>query len=397
MHRLTAAAIVATCVAGQLPGQAPPAPGALPPTVLDPVVLKPAGPLSPAEVTKQRAATIKALKEDLRSFDPATVAVRQVEGRWAVLGGSELLRDFGQDRGAALETARLIQDLRINQIGTMSGCRPPLLYGLTDGKAPRGSNARITVMPISARTIRAESVGGTWVLTDGSKGLYDFGTDAESARQAAVLFWKYGFNQVGVIGGPEPVLLVPLIDPRQKALDKSNPLPNPTPLGVIQDVSRTSLLLPGNVYAGPKTPIDSTKLQVVRRSGDCLLVHGDEVLGQFGANESTARGAMKALQAARVTEVVRVGEVGFPLFLSTGQPVHGAPLGAMKTSIRGDRLKVQKVRDSWWVFEDIRPVIEAGTKADAELLVLVIRYFDLKSLSQFGRPDAGLKILTLGR
>jgi hypothetical protein len=106
---------------------------------------------------------------------------------------------------------------------------------------------------------------------------------------------------------------------------------------------------------------------------------------------------MKALQDTRATEFVRLGDGSFPLFLADGQPVHGEPLGATKTSLRAERLKVQKVRDSWWLFEENRPVIEAGTKGDAELMVQVIRLYDLKTLCVFGQKETGLRLLTAGR
>jgi hypothetical protein len=73
-------------------------------------------------------------------------------------------------------------------------------------------------------------------------------------------------------------------------------------------------------------------------------------------------------------------------------------LSATKISFRPDRLKVQKLRDKWWIFEDIRPVLEIGTQADAELMIRVIRSFDLKSLCLFGRPESGgLRLFTAGR
>jgi hypothetical protein len=290
----------------------------------------------------------------------------------------------------------VIRDLRVTQVGAVPGAQPEFLYWLTDGKAPRGSNTQLVVMPVSARSIRAEQVGGTWVVTDGTKGLYDFGKDAEAAKRAAVVFWKYGFNQIGVIGGPQPAFVYPLADPRQAALDRVSPVPPPSPVGVLQDVSRTSLLLPGNLYGGPKIPLDVTKLEVVRRS-EWLLVYGNEVLGRFGSVEHEARAAMKALRDTRAMELVRLGEGGFPIFLANSQPVHGEPLAATKTSLRAERMKVQKVRDSWWIFEDNRPVLEVGTKGDAELLLQVIRLYDLKTLCVFGQKETGLRLLTAGR
>jgi hypothetical protein len=395
MTRFTMAVLVA-CFCRPVFAQPPAPPQMLPTTVLDPASTRPPGPLSPAEATKQRDAIIAALKEELRSFDPGTVTAGQVDGRWQVRAGSELLKDFGPDRGSAFETVRVIRDLRVTQVGAVPGARPEFLYWLTDGKAPRGANTQLVVMPVSARSVRAEQVGGTWVVTDGMKGLYDFGKDAEAAKRAAVVFWKYGFNQIGVIGGPQAAFVYPLADPRQAALERLAPVPPPSLVGVLQDVSRTSLLLPGNLYGGAKIALDATKLEVVRR-GEWLLVHGDEVLGRFASVEHEARAALKALRDTRATELVRLGEGGFPLFLANGQPVHGEPLAATKTSLRADRLRALKVRDSWWVFEENRPVIQAGSKGDAELIVQVIRLYDLKTLCVFGQKEGGLHLLTAGR
>jgi hypothetical protein len=146
-------------------------------------------------------------------------------------------------------------------------------------------------------------------------------------------------------------------------------------------------------------PINVEKLTIVRGPGGKVqLVHGDDVLATFGGSEVEARMAKRALEDAHVTELARIGSTGFPLFLSNGQPVHGEPLGASRLSIRADRLKVQKIRDNWWVDEDIRPLVEVGTKEDAELLIRVMRYFDLRLVCLIGRPEAGgLRLLTIGR
>src|SRR5262245_2151581 len=396
MGRLGTAVVVAASFGGSVLAQPAGPPQVLPTTVLDPASTRAAGPLSPAEAAKQRDAMIAALKEELRSIDPGTVTAGQVDGRWQVRAGSELLNDFGPDRGSAVETARVIREMRVTQFGSVPGARPEFRYWLTEGKAPRGTNTQLVVVPVSARSVRAEQVGGTWVVTDGTKGLYDFGKDAEAAKRAAVVFWKYGFNQLGVIGGPHPALVYPLADPRLAALERVAPVPPPSLVAVLQDVSRTSLLLPGNLYAGPKLALELTQLEVVRR-GEWLLVYGNEVLGRFGSVEHDARGALKALRETRATELIRLGDGGFPLFLANGQPIHGEPLTAAKTSLRAERLKVMKVRDSWWVFEENRPVIEAGSKADAELLLQVIRLYDLKTLCVFGQKETGLRLLTAGR
>jgi len=399
MPRRLLVALVGAIAAAPALAQPAPSPELLPPTVLEPVVLKAPGPLSPAEAAQQRDATIKALKEEIVKFDPGAVTARAVDGHWQVRTSTEVLKDFGFDRGAAIEAARFIQELRVNQMGTVKGSNPPCEYWLVDGKAPRVMNTRAVILPVTARAIRAEQVGGTWVVTDGSKGLHDFGNNADAARQAAAVYWKYGFNQLAVIGAPQPAMLVPLTDPQQADREKSAPVHLPSPLGVFGDVAKTSLLLPGNVYAGPKVRIDPEKLAIARREGgNVVLVHGDDVIARFGGGEMEARTAMKALQDARVTEMARIGSTGFPLFLANGQPIPGEPLGATRMSIRADRLKTQKIRETWWVCEDFRPLVEAGTKDDAELLARVIKYFDLRMVCTIGRPETGgLRLLTMGR
>jgi hypothetical protein len=398
MHFRVLATLFTTVAAGAALAQPPAAPGVLPPTVLEPVVLKPAAPPSPAEAARQREAIIKNLKEDLVTFDPAAVTARAVDGRWQVRTATDVLKDFGADRASAMEAVRLIQDLRVNQVGTVKGSNPPFEYWLADGKPPRVANARAVVLPVSSRSVRPENVGGTWVVTDGSKGLYDFGPDADGAKRAATVYWKYGFNQLGVVGSPQPTMLVPLTDPVQAGREKTAPPPATAALSLLNDVSRTSLLLPGNVYAGPKKAIDASRLQVVRRDrGEVVLVHGDEVLARFGSSEVEARAAMRALQDGQVTEVARIGSTGLHLFLTNGQPIHGSPLGAAKANLRADRVKVQKIRESWWVTEDNRPLIEAGTRDDAELLIQVIKVYDLHTICTFGRPESGgLRLLTMG-
>jgi hypothetical protein len=398
MKRVAIATILGMFFAGAAFAQTSPPPRPLPPSLADSAREKPAKPLSPADVARQREATIRDLKENLLAFDPQSLTAERVDGRWLVRTGKEILKDYGPDRSAALEASRCLQDLRFNQLGSIPGSNPPFEYWLLDGKAARGSNAKLVVIPVAAQAVRAELVGGTWMLTDGAKGLYDFGTDGEAAKRAAVVFWKYGFNQIAVVGAPRPTMFIPLIDLRQIDRAKSAMQPAPAPLAVLNDATKTSLLLPGDVYAGPKVPFDPTRMTAVRQATEWTLTLNEDVLGRFGSEESTARSAMKAIKDAKPTEVARIGEARIPLFLANSQPIHAEPLGIPRTTLRSDRMKVQKVRESYWLFEDARPVLEVGTKFDAELLLKVIRTYDLKNLSFFGRPEAGgLKFLTAGR
>src|SRR5207244_9033817 len=142
-----------------------------------------------------------------------------------------------------------------NRGGRGPGSNPAVRIRPGGGKGPRVLNMRAVVVPLMARSVHAEQVGGTWVVTDGSKGLYDFGADVDACRRAATVCWKYGFNQLGLVGEPRPAMLVPLTDPRQAQVEKATPVVLASGLAVLNDVSKTSLLLPGDVYAGPKRAI----------------------------------------------------------------------------------------------------------------------------------------------
>ncbi len=391
------AAIVAICVGVPALAQTPNSPTSPTPKPLPKSVVNP-GRERPVDPAKLRAEAIRELKEELKVFDPTSIIARKVEGRWQVWSAKEMLQDFGLNREAAIETAKVAQDLRLTHMGVVPGSRPEFVYWLADGKAPRLTNGQLTVVPISGPAVRAEEIGGTNVLTDGSRGLYDFGNDAIGAKRAAVVFWKYGFNRLAVVGGTRAVLLIPVLDPWQADKDKGAPLPAPSPLGVVNDVARTSLLLPGNVYAGPKTAIDPQKCELVRREGNWVLVHGDAVLGRFGLSEMQGRYALKAIKDANPSEFARIGSGARPLFLNAGNPIHGEPLGVTKKTFRPDRVKIVKVDQTWWLYDETRPLLDVGTKSDAELWLKAVQTLELRAVCVMGRPEeGGLAFFTAGR
>src|SRR5262245_40984367 len=175
MKRQGLAVVMAAWISGIAFAQSAPPVKGIPTSLPGPIRDKPP---SPADIARKRDEDVKGLKEDLRSFDPDAVTVKRFEGRWLLQTRTEVLRDFGPDRDSAMDAARVIQDLRANQLGTVPGARPPFEYWLVDGKAPKAANGKMVFFPIVARSIRAEAVGGAWVLTDGAKAIYDFGTDA---------------------------------------------------------------------------------------------------------------------------------------------------------------------------------------------------------------------------
>lgn len=337
------------------------------------------------------------VEEELQSFDPFRLELRFIDKRWVIHHGDVPIKEFGSNRDAAVEAIRAVQDIRANQLGSVPGGRPPFEYFLTDGKPSRHVNGKVTIVPINSRGIRAEQIGGAWVVTDGLKSLHDFGANEASAKQAAAIYLKYGFNQLGIVGGDSPIMVYPIFDQRHADREARTPPINQEPLKVVGEVAQTSFLLPGNVYGGPKYPIDHSKVAIERRSGEWHLFHGEHVLGKFGTNELAARHALKAMQDSKPNEVAFVGARRLPVFLSHGAAIRGDAMGAIRQTINPDRVKVQQVRDTWWVYDDSRPVLEIGTKSEAIVMVKAIQALGIRSISTLGRVDQGMLFMTAGR
>lgn len=382
-------------VAGGAVAQGPEAPQVLPPTVIGvPRADLPASPPLPVI----RNGTPSKPVDQIERFDPTTLAVTKTDGRFTLTADKLTLRDFGYDRVTAEETARILRELQVNEVVTVPGSRPPFQVWLRDGKPATGMASRQIFLPVTTSALRAESVGGVWVVTDGARAFFDFGTEAASAKVAAALLLKHGFNQMGMVGSPRPTVLYPLYDKWTAERAKLQPAVMPSPLGVLDDIAQKNLILPGNVLAGPKAALDAEQLKVVRsRAGEWMLMHNEEVMGRFGSVEYAARAALKSIQDAKVNQVVRVGSKKVPIFLSDGQAMRGRPLGGTNVTFRPDRLKVQQVRGGWWLVEENRPMIEGGTKADAELLLKTLQHLRLTLSSQFGFAETGgMRFLTVG-
>ena len=391
---------------GGLAAQTPEEPLVLPPTIigaprpntpgsLPPQLLRDGMPPVAVETADKPAPKLLA---QTQKFDAGELTVTKAEGRLVLTDGKRTLRDFGYDKASADETLIVIRELGVDQTITIPGSRPLFQIWLKDGKPVRSVASRQVFLPMIAGNLRAESVGGVWVVTDGARAFFDFGVDPEAAKQAAALLIRHGFNQIGLIGNPRPTVMYPMFDKWTAERMKNQPVAQASALAVLDDVVQKNLVLPGNVLAGQKSMIDQAQLQAVRsKTGDWTLMHNEDVLGKFGSSEFAARGALKALQEGKINQVVLVGANKFPIFLAEGQPMRGRPLGSTAVNFRPERLKPQLVRDQWWLAEDSRPYINAGKKADAELLIKVIQHYHLTLIAQYGCAETGgLRFLTTG-
>src|SRR5204863_796322 len=77
--------------------------------------------------------------------------------------------------------------------------------GVINGPAVTAAGAKL-VVPIDLRTVRVEAVRGVWCLRDDFNIHFNFGPVKQDAEQALAVVQRYGFNRIGVVGAPNPVM-----------------------------------------------------------------------------------------------------------------------------------------------------------------------------------------------
>src|SRR5262245_10764750 len=345
--------------------------------------------------------TPPSVSEPLVQFDPTTLKLVQAENRYQLWADKKLLKDFGPLHKEAEEAVRIIRELGLSRYGTIPGAQPPFEYWLADGwatepVAPAARGALRQVIPIDNHTLRVEQVAGVWCLRDARKVLYNFGRSKESAQSALALCKKYAFNLLGVVGNPNPLMTVLMVDPYAGPQVKQAAA---NPLEMADSLSRIGLVLPQVGHVGTHTMIESRRLDVLRDRDGWRLLHGADVIASFGLDEQSARAALRALQDWKVNEMARVGSTGVTLFLVNGRAPRGVPLGMTPRDFSPTQLQVQQANASWWLCESGRPILDCGGEEEGALLLKVIQFYGFDQLVRLGHPlqEGGLKLLVKRR
>jgi hypothetical protein len=394
--------------------------------------------------------------EKIQTFDPHTVHLGWVGRHWQVLAGDTLLKDFGPRESDARQAVRVIQELHLNQHGTVGGPNPVMEYWLADGHAPSSPAGGLRALPLVPQGLRVEQKDGQWCLRDSQRVLFNFGTNADDARQALTVMRKYGFSQVGLVGQGAPSMYLFLARP--DSANTPQPLPGahstasssrrlnvphfsrqarppemptqqagaiapadlaklasafptlltqPTP-GVRPDrpaaplwrekltFSGRSHLPAGMVPTAERIPFDWRQAQVRLDNADWRLTAGTQELANFGSDEQAARRALTALRHYRFTEEWRVGAPtpSFTYFLANGQAPRGVMLGVNAVTFRPEALKVRQVEGKYALYSGEQVLARFGARPDeAERLLEVIKRNQFDRLCNLGDGTHGMTFL----
>ena len=143
-------------------------------------------------------------REDCLPMNPNALAVKNINGSWKIVSGSEWLFDFGNKQDEAAQSLKIIRRYDMNQVCYIGRPGPSFQYLLSNGRAPSGSFPGEDCISFNPGNLRVERIRGNWTITDGSHAVFAFGDKESEAQDALRIIRKYGFTQSCFVGRPDP-------------------------------------------------------------------------------------------------------------------------------------------------------------------------------------------------
>jgi hypothetical protein len=369
-------------------------------------------------------------QENLATFDYRLADVQWQGDHWQLVAAGTVLKDFGRREAEANEALRIVRELRLTQHGTVGTPRPVMEYWLADGQAPRAFDTRLRLVNFDPQALRVEQVQGQWCVRDARTTLFNFGAHTEDAFKALDVIHRHGFNQVGFVGQPIPVLIYFLAGEARPAAAPLKPLPTltsrthqpadagahqpagfqptsfpsvtptkglpgsglpPATFPIGRQLNTPNPLLPNAAEVGDRVPIDWRQVQARQEERVWKLAYGDYVLARFGSNEREAKQAQSVLSYYHFTEQCLVGKAPavFSYYLVNGQPPHGVVFGVRGLDFRPDHVTVERVGGAYVVADANRLLVNCGPQEEAaKQLTKIIQRYQFDRLCRVGSEDA---------
>jgi 2-haloacid dehalogenase len=159
------------------------------------------------DLAEQLGALFVATPDDRLAIDPKRLQVRQVSGNWTILDGAELVLEFGASRANADRGKAIFEHYGFDRICYVGRPHPPMTYFTVKGHAPSGAMAGEDAVAFDLSGVVAQQSGGSWIVTDGSSRLLDFGASKANALHAVTLLKRYGFTHQCFVGRPNAPMM----------------------------------------------------------------------------------------------------------------------------------------------------------------------------------------------
>lgn len=368
-----------------------------------PIIVPPVGAPPPAP----SAAPVPA-REELVHFDYQSADLRWQDGHWVLMAGNVKLKDFGTNQVNGRDALRILRELRLTEHGTIGKPILTMEYWLSQGEAPAGIIPASQLSSFDPTDLKVEQFQGQWYIRHGQDLLLTFGPHPEDARRGLEIIQKYGFNQIGVVGQPNPVMTYFVVNektrPRQPQSSASGSPLLPAVLGTNVDkatlqrmnprqLQMLESLIAGANAIGERMPIAWHDVQLRQDYQQWKLCVGDYCLANFGLREHDAREALRAIQHYHFTEKCWVGEPtpASTYYLVGGQAPRGVLMGLRSAPFRADELSLKQVDGIWSIYHGGRPLLRFGNRAEeARQMLQVIQHFQFDHLCRVGDSEPAL-------
>ena len=147
------------------------------------------------DLAQQLGAEFVTTPDDCLAIDAKNVQVRQVAGSWKIAEGNEWVLDFGSMQANAERAKNVIVHYGFDRICFVGRPNPPMTYFTVEGHAPSGAMAGEDAIAFDLSGVVAQQSSGSWIVTDGTSSLLDFGNSKANALHALTIIKRHGFTR----------------------------------------------------------------------------------------------------------------------------------------------------------------------------------------------------------
>ncbi len=159
------------------------------------------------DLAEQLGAYLVTASDDCLPLHPEAVQVRQVAQHWKIVDGDQQVLDFGPLEANAERAKAVIAHYRFDRICFVGRPDPPMMYFTVGGKAPSGAMLGEDAVPFDLAGVVTQQVAGSWIVTDGTSRMLDFGTSEANAIHAVTIIKRYGFTHQCFVGRPNAPMM----------------------------------------------------------------------------------------------------------------------------------------------------------------------------------------------
>jgi hypothetical protein len=335
--------------------------------------------------------------EELVKFDCHQTELRFVNDHWYLCCGRTGLKDLGPNERTAREVLNLVRDLRLSQRGSIGKPLPIVEYWLSDGRAPQSLTHNLNLMPFQPDHLHVEQLQGQWCVLDGSQVMFGFGAHVEDARRTVAVLKQYGFNRVGYVGMPVPVMMYflatdeapPQVRPTTATAEPSRPPPLALTLPG-QQLGVANQSLDDAMRSGDRVYFEWFRAEVVCVDGHWKLMAGNQCLADFGPYQGAALDALRVVRFYRFTEQCRTGNSpsACTYYLVDGAAPRGLMLDLTSVGFDADALALRPDGAVWKLYERGRSLLVVGDSyEEANAALQMIQRHQFTHVCYLGHPD----------